>query len=656
MLGCRLFCSTATGALVLLLAAGQPAHAQDVAGTPAPAAAPDENALRAASDAFGTSIGRESIGLYSPSSVRGFSPYAAGNIRIEGLYIDAVTLPNNRLVTGSAVRVGISAQGYPFPAPTGVADYRLRIPGDRLRGNSLFGVNSYGGVNAELNVELPIAEDRLAFGGGINVAHDSKLYWGGKAKHMTAAAVLRIRPADNVEILPFYSYFTHADEHTHPRLTVTGTTLPGRIKRATYYGQPWTIWTQEQVNYGVIGRVDAGDWKLSAGIFRSDQTKDINYSDQFQGVSPEGLATNHRIVISPRLSTASTSGEIRLSRRIVEGERSHMIHLSVRGRDQDRRYGGGRQYDFGPAAVEAGTVLLEPLPVFGPQARDGIRQLSGGIAYEGIWSNVGEVSLGLQKTDYEKVTNASDGTRVATKSRPWLYNAGLAVHVAPGLVAYGGYTRGLEESASAPETAANRDQAPPSILTRQYDAGIRWELTRSMKMIAGLFNVEKPYFSVDADRLYRELGEVRHRGIELSLVGRLTDDLNLLAGAILMDATVHGEAVRAGLVGGRPVGSSKTLVSLNAEYAVPGIKGLALDAGTTTTGRRVANTANTLSVPGVTTVDAGLRYGFMLADRPATFRVQASNLFDTYDWEIVSSNSFAYQRGREVTARLTMAF
>lgn len=69
-------------------------------------AASIDNALRAANDAFGTSIGRESIGLYSPQSVRGFSPYSAGNIRVEGLYIDAVALPNNKLVSGNSIRVG----------------------------------------------------------------------------------------------------------------------------------------------------------------------------------------------------------------------------------------------------------------------------------------------------------------------------------------------------------------------------------------------------------------------------------------------------------------------------------------------------------------------------------------------------------------------
>src|SRR5688500_16025319 len=97
---------------VLCLTAGA-AHAQRA----------DENAVKSADDAFGTSVGNERIGLYSDGDARGFSPVAAGNIRIEGLYIDNPTGFSSRLVSGSTLRVGIAAQGYPFPAPTGLVDY-----------------------------------------------------------------------------------------------------------------------------------------------------------------------------------------------------------------------------------------------------------------------------------------------------------------------------------------------------------------------------------------------------------------------------------------------------------------------------------------------------------------------------------------------------
>src|SRR4030095_6668261 len=84
---------------------------------PALAQRTGENAVTSAEDAFGTSVGNETIGLYSTDEVRGFSPAAAGNIRIDGLYLGGIVIGNQRIQSGSNVRVGLSAQGFPLPSP-----------------------------------------------------------------------------------------------------------------------------------------------------------------------------------------------------------------------------------------------------------------------------------------------------------------------------------------------------------------------------------------------------------------------------------------------------------------------------------------------------------------------------------------------------------
>ena len=42
-----------------------------------------ENAVTAAQDAFGVSVGTERIGIYNDRDVRGFSPVTAGNVRVD---------------------------------------------------------------------------------------------------------------------------------------------------------------------------------------------------------------------------------------------------------------------------------------------------------------------------------------------------------------------------------------------------------------------------------------------------------------------------------------------------------------------------------------------------------------------------------------------
>ena len=103
------------------------------AGAPARAQRADENAVTAAEDAFGTTVGFQSVGLYNANDARGFSPQQAGNLRIEGLYFDQQTwVTGDCMVRETTMRIGIAAQSYSFPAPTGIADLSLRKPGDKL--------------------------------------------------------------------------------------------------------------------------------------------------------------------------------------------------------------------------------------------------------------------------------------------------------------------------------------------------------------------------------------------------------------------------------------------------------------------------------------------------------------------------------------------
>src|SRR3712207_6347012 len=151
----------------ILLASAAPAFGQRA----------NENAVASAQDAFGTSVGNERVGLYFPQSARGFSPVQAGNVRINGMYFDYQADLNQRLVAGSNVRVGLTAQGYPFPAPTGVADFSLRLPGSDAVASTVVGFGPYGSMRAEVDAQLPVT-GALALGGGLGLAGE-QLYYGG---------------------------------------------------------------------------------------------------------------------------------------------------------------------------------------------------------------------------------------------------------------------------------------------------------------------------------------------------------------------------------------------------------------------------------------------------------------------------------------------
>jgi hypothetical protein len=137
---------------------------------PAYAQRADENATTAAEDGFGKSVGNESVGVYANGQVRGFSAYDAGNARIEGLYYNESGSITDLLQSGSDIRVGLTAFGQPFPAPTGIVDTELRrVTSKRTIVSARLDSGEYLGPSGTLKAAIPVSENL-----GVNAALPDK--------------------------------------------------------------------------------------------------------------------------------------------------------------------------------------------------------------------------------------------------------------------------------------------------------------------------------------------------------------------------------------------------------------------------------------------------------------------------------------------------
>jgi iron complex outermembrane receptor protein len=150
----------------------------------------DQNAARAAEDAFGVSYANESAGLYDEDDVRGFSPIDAGNVRIEGLYIDQQADLSYRIVDSSLIRVGLTAIDYLFPAPTGIADCRLPDAPEALVLSPRLNAGTFGDASVEFDVRAPIAGEALSAAGGFGVYRDNE-WFGGTPKAFSGGISFR---------------------------------------------------------------------------------------------------------------------------------------------------------------------------------------------------------------------------------------------------------------------------------------------------------------------------------------------------------------------------------------------------------------------------------------------------------------------------------
>jgi iron complex outermembrane recepter protein len=614
--------------------------------TPALAQRANENAVEAADDAFGTSVGNEKIGLYSVNEVRGFSPITAGNVRIEGLAVTEHGGFSNRVISGSTIRVGLTAQGYPFPAPTGIADYSLKGPGNDTVLSPVFYFGPHRSLGFDIDAQLPLVGDRLSLAAGFSYRNVEN-FIGEDGRQLAVGGVLRWRPSDGIEIKSFYGRMYYPDDRTIGQIFTAGPYLPPKIERR-FFGLDWAMNVIGRQFYGGVGSVHlSGNWQVRAGLFRWENRAN-NRTELYRNVQRDGSA-QRTLVATDDQTQKSTSGELRSSYSITEGDRRHTVHLAARGRDTKRAFGGADVRDLGPIVIGRRHHVDEPEFDFGPLSRDEVRQFTGGIGYELRWPEVAELSLGVQKTSYQKNTFIPGRPTVITKARPWLFNGTLAVHVTDRLVAYAGYTSGLEESGVAPADAVNRNSAPPALRTSQRDAGIRYAIAPGLKLVAGLFDVRKPYFNKDPDGVYRELGTVRHRGVELSLAGQPVKGLTVVAGAVLLDADVSGEAVDLGVIGPKPVGIMGRVIRANFDYRPSFFGPLSLDLGIGYEGERIASSLKYEELGGrqLTTepraiFDIGARYQFKAGAAPATLRAQVTNLFNVYGWDVNPNSSFRF--------------
>ncbi|MBL8297843.1 MAG: TonB-dependent receptor [Rhodanobacteraceae bacterium] len=624
---------------------------------PATAQRAGDNAVTAAEDAFGVTLGNESIGIYSARRVRGFSPVEAGNVRLEGLYLDRQGALPPPLVEGSAIRVGLSAQGYPFPAPTGIVDYRLRKPGEERVISVISAWGPYAGRALEVNAKLPLVTDKLGVSAAISHSQE-EYYDGADADYVRAGLVTRWRPTETIEITPFWSLSRGRDEEAPPSIRTRGAFLPPRLERRRLMGPSWADNETESVNYGVIAKARLGhDWAFALGAFSSRYERSSGYSNVFADTTAEGTA-RHWLIADPEQRYASTSGELRASRSFTEGPRLHLLHAIVRSRHLQSIYGGSaRPLDLGLRQLTMPASFAPAPPfVFGERTRDVVQQSSVGISYESRWREVGSASLGLLRTRYEKRVDQPGLDRTATHDEPWLVNAALSAHLSPQVALYAGHTRGLEESGIAPADVANRNEALPAIRTQQSEAGLRWAISPSMKLVAGLFDVRKPYFTTNDSDVYTTLGEVQHRGLELSLSGKPAESLSLVVGAVLMRPRVTGAAVESGSIGNKPVGQSDHLLRADIDYRLPFAPSWSVDLSTTYSGARTASRDGKNRVPAYAVLDIGARYRFQIGPAKSTLRLQVANVSDTYVWNIYGSNSFGLSDERRFLAQLAIDF
>jgi len=617
-----------------------------------------DDPLATASDAFGLRLGLESIGLYGPGGVRGFNPQSAGNVRIDGLYFDQQGALSNRVVEGSTIRIGVSEIGYAFPAPTGIVDYELRYTGNGTPSATV--VASAGpyhakGLSVDGNLPLISSALQLPIGASLQTSTNTAAGVADPGYSSTVAnvgATPQWKPNDWLTFRGIFDWTQTTHAKTLPFVFTAGDYLPPDISPG-YYGQNWAEGRSLAENFGVIVTARlATHWSLAAGVFRSIADAPVSFEDLYLNTLPNGSAEQF-MVGNPDQWTASTSGEARLVGRFGTGSWRQDVVFVVRGRDTLALYGGSDVVDVGPAFIDQGIQVPEPKFSYTARTQDRTELWSTGVAYRAQWQGHGDFAVGVQQESYEKNVSSPGLPLARLTDHPLRAYGNAALALGDRVTAYAGYTQGLEDSGAVPSVAANRGTILPDARTWQTDAGFRLLLTSKLKLIAGVFEIQKPYFNFDTNNVDRQLGVQRARGVELSLSGEVAPNLNITAGALLGEVTILGSNLAAEGVGTTAFGQPHNQGTINADYKFPWLPALSADITVVHFGISPASVDDVAQNPAQTVFLVGGRYRFKLWGAPATLRVQVRNATNFYFWDMGYSPGFYQFPPRSYFAYLT---
>jgi iron complex outermembrane recepter protein len=172
---------------------------------------------------------------------------------------------------------------------------------------------------------------------------------------------------------------------------------------------------------------------------------------------------------------------------------------------------------------------------------------------------------------------------------------------------YVSYNRGLQRGSIAPATSANAQEVLPPFVASQWEGGFKYGIGTGYASIA-LFRVAQDNAYIDpVTNVYSADGSEVHKGIELTLFGKIIPDLFVSGGAIWQNATTEKTST-ASLKDKTPQGVAEKMAKLYAEYALPMYRKLNIGAGLSYTGKEWVDVTNKISIPSVTTGDLGLSF------------------------------------------------
>ena len=276
------------------------------------------------------------------------------------------------------------------------------------------------------------------------------------------------------------------------------------------------------------------------------------------------------------------------------------------------------------------------------------------ISFNEQWQTV----LGGREVRLDEETFDSQGeTTRHTQRYVFLPQAALIYKPLHNLALYTRYSKGLSLGGEAAWFTTNAFEILAPTVSRQIEAGIKYDWQR-ISLAASLFQIRQAYQysrpNDDGTFTFTQQGEQKNTGLELSANGWASQRLQIAASVAAIRARVSDSGTPA-YEGHQAINVPTLRASLQGDYALPGIEGLALLGGVQYSASKYANRQGGVETGAYAIFNVGSRYSTRIDGYDTVFRLTVDNLFDKRYWRDAGEylgDGYLFQ-GAPLTARLS---
>jgi iron complex outermembrane receptor protein len=544
---------------------------------------------------------------------------------------------------------GVSASLYGPANPSGMFNFVSKRPTDYdLREVTVsYATQSLGTAHVDLGGKIDgdgIVSYRFngVFGEGDAWVDDSH------AKRVLGSLAIDVRPLQDTVIETNYSYY-HLIETGYPGWFSYSEKIvlpPAPDPTDVGYGQNYAgVDLLTRMASARVKHDFNSDWHLVVGGLNQDASRNINTpvdnltnnngnytSSLANGFAPRFIMTSDAGYLDGNFNTGTIAHDLTIGTAGYKAQSYSVITPAT------------------PASVLLGTANINN-PVIFPFPAAGLPNV--GLNFD-------------SSTTYQQGVNIGDTVRFtdswsarAAVSQDWFhvdnYNAkavelpeyadhglsptaSLMYKPVSNMTLYATFASSLQAGDLAPAGTVNAGASLAPYRSKEDEIGYKVSLDK-IDFTAALFRIQRPFANINtADNVFEISGLQVNKGLELSAVGEVVQNLRLYGGVTLLNARLEDTPLPSTndkIYVGAPKVKGNTLF----EYSIPTLPGLVATFDWQFSGPRAADDTNSFFVAGYNLFDLGARYSSSILTKKVTWRLSVDNLTDRHYWSTVAPSN-----------------